>query len=416
MLPKRRNILIALLLLAVCAGIAAVAVPRLFPGLGRRSIAFVHAWPGKAESGLTVSRTTVSTLADGARLLLDRDGVWIAWYRLAGRGGDPPAETAPEIETGDQVLLLRHAAESGDKKVFEQCLAWLTDHRTDGSGRLVDSAGSPATNQVTLDALRAMAEGYSAWGGRDLAASIRSLSDALLASGGILGVPADARVTLPGPTPTPPWVGTPEQQGGGTSAPSQPVSSSGERAYCALAGLDLYTMRLLSAVDARWSAAADATLAALQGAFAGDTFPLYLAGADPETGSPVPYAGDTATIDTLQTLLTVLHLCEAGEQRAESIAWIRRTLYNEGAIARSYWIVSGEPSDLEEDPAVYAVAARIARVLRDPELYQLATDRLQWHIADLRTSQAYGTVFRETQEGRIEVYAADNAWALLAME
>jgi len=416
MLPRRRNILIALLLLAVCAGIAAVAVPRLFPGIGRREIAFDHTWPGKAEAGLTVSRTTVSALADGAGALLDRDGVWIAWHRLPGRGGDPPAETAPEIETGDQVLLLRRAAETGDRKTFEQCFAWLSGHRTDDSGRLVDAEGWPAENQVALDALRAMAEGYSAWGGRDLAAAIRSLSDALLASGGTLGVPADARVALPGPTPTPSWVGTPEREGEGTVAPTETGTSSGARAYCALAGLDLYTMRLLSAVDARWNAAADAALAAIQGAYAGDTLPLYLAGADPATGSPVPYAGDTATIDTLQTLLTVLHLCEAGEQRPESIAWIRRTLYNEGAIARAYRIVSGEPSDTAEDPAVYAVAARIARVLRDPELYRLATDRLRWHIADLRTSQAYGTVFRETAEGRIEVRAADNAWALLAME
>ncbi len=416
MLPKRRNILIALLLLAVCAGIAAVAVPRLFPGLGRRDVAFEHTWPGKAESGLTVSRTTVAALSESARALLERDGVWIAWHLLAGRGDDPPAETAREIDTGDQVLLLRHAVETGDRKGFERQLAWLLAYRTDGDGRLVDFDGSPATNQITLDALRAMAEGYSAWGGRDLAAAIRSLSDALLEAGGALGVPADARVELPGPTPTPPWVGTPDREGGGSSTPSEPGTSAGARAYCALAGLDLYTMRLLSAVDARWNAAADAALAAIRGAYAGDTFPLYLAGADPSTGSPVPYAGDTATIDTLQSLLTVLHLCEAGEQRAESIAWIRRTLYNEGAIARAYRIVSGEPSDTAEDPAVYAVAARIARVLHDPELYRLATDRLRWHIADLRTSQAYGTVFRETEEGRIEVRAADNAWALLAME
>jgi hypothetical protein len=47
-------------------------------------------------------------------------------------------------------------------------------------------------------------------------------------------------------------------------------------------------MRLLSAVDARWNAAADAALAAIQGAYAGDTLPMYLAGADPATGSPVP--------------------------------------------------------------------------------------------------------------------------------
>ncbi|NLN46703.1 MAG: hypothetical protein GX153_09095, partial [Clostridiaceae bacterium] len=150
MLPKQRNILIALLLLAVCAGIAAVAVPRLFPGLGRRDIAFVHTWPGKAAPGLSVSRTTVSTLADGIQNLLEKDGVWTAWHRLAGRGGDPPAESAPEFETGDQVLLLRLAAETGDRKAFEQRLDWLAIHRTDGDGRLVDADGSPATNQVTL--------------------------------------------------------------------------------------------------------------------------------------------------------------------------------------------------------------------------------------------------------------------------
>ncbi len=410
---KLRTALVALAVLTGLACLTVWAAPRLFPPLARREIVWAHSWPGRGQSGFTAPRATVTALATGASRLLDRDGAWSQWYRFWPREDQASAETAPEQATADQVLRLRHAVESGDRSIFKNLSAWLLNQRVDASGGCLEADGSPADNRVALDLLRALAEAHHAWGGSDTAAWIRRAATALYTTDSWVGLPADAGAVLPGPTPTPPWVASPS-----VSRPVTPTPHPEEekRAYCQLAGLDVYTMRLLAAVDTRWQVAADAALAAIQNAYIGDALPLYLAGADPQDGATVPYAGDTATVDTLQALLVVMHLCEVDAARAESLAWIRRTLYNDGQLARSYFIVSGAAADLTEDPQVYAVIARVARMTHDEELYQLAIGRLTWHIADLRTSLAYGTVFRQTGDGPIEVRAADNAWALLALE
>ncbi len=420
MVERRKKTLFLVAAGLVAAAGLGVAAWFLVPGLRPSGPEFPHAWPGKAQNGYTASRTAVSALSSGAGSLLGTDGVWMSWHRLAGKAGVPPAEKSAQADTGDQVLLLRHAAESGDQGDFQRLYKYLTEQRTDPSGRLLESDGRPAGNRASLDALRAMAEAYSAWGGKDLAAEIRRGSGALLDAGGRLGVPPDADVVLPGPSPTPVNLSTPTPAptASGTSGPSTAAATAAPqtRPYCALAGLDLYAMRLLSAIDTRWEPAAAASLEAIRSAYIGTALPLYRAGADPVTGSTVAYAGDSPVVDTMDALLVVLHLCEVGEQRSESIAWIRRGLYNDGEICSSYAIVSGEPFDRSENPAVYAVVARIARILGDEELYNLAADRLLWHVADLRTSPAYGTVFRETEDGRIEILASDNAWALLGLD
>lgn len=390
----------------------------LFPGLRPGTVEYAHTWPGRAREGFAVSRVTVAALSDGADRLLAQGGEWASWHRIAGKGGVPPAETSPFTSTADQVLRLRHAVESDDRGEASDLIDFLARERMDMEGRLLEADGLPVRNLIALDAVRALAEAYTAWGVRSWSDIAVRISGSLLDGGGRLGVPSDSNVALPGPTPTPVTLTTPTPGPGGTATPVPTTTAASERPlrpYCALAGLDVYTMQLMSKADAQWESARTAALEAIRTAYIGDALPLYLAGADPDTGLPVPYAGDEPVVDTLDSLLVILHLCEAGEQRAESIAWIRAALYNDGVLRSSYDIVTGEPHDTAENPAAYAVVARIARILDDSELYRLATERLAWHIADLRSSAAYGTVFRETADGRIEVRAYDNAWALLGM-
>lgn len=399
----------AVLLLAFAAWLA-------IPGLRTRGPVFLHAWPGRAGTGYTASRLTVTNLASGADALLGSDGVWRSWQRLAGRSGTPPAVSSDTVGTDDQVLLMRRSVESGNRTAFQEIFRYLRDKRTGTDGRLLGADGAPADNRVALDALRAMAEAYSAWGGKDVEKAIRSASGALLGSGGNQGLPADAALNLPGPSPTPGTLISPTPAAAASPTPAVTGIPVQTRPFVLLAGLDLYTMKLLSSIDARWEQAATSSLAVIKSAFLDEILPLYRAGTDPATGTVIPYTGDKPVVDTLSSLIVILHLCETGAQRAESVAWIRQCLYNDGAIYASYAIVSGDPFDRTENPACYAVAARIARILEDKDLYGLATARLTWQIADLRSSPAYGTVFRTTADGLVEVRAADNAWALLGLD
>lgn len=418
MVPKAKKTLLAWASAIVVLAAVSAAAWLWIPGLRPQGLSFAHTWPGRAKEGYSASRSAVANLSEGAARLLESgpEGTWTSWHRLAGRNGTPPAISSGRVETGDQALLLLHAAETDDRAGFMKMFQFLEERRTGPDNRLLSADGGTAGNLESLCMLRAMAEGYSRWGGRELSDAIRRYSDGLLETSGLTGIPADTDLLLPGPSPTPASLTTPTPgpTAAATSIPSSTVPQF--RPYVRLAGADFYTMELLAAVDIRWQKASELCLDAASSAFVSPTLPLYRAGIDPANGSVVPYASSTPAIDTMDSLLVILHLCEVGEQRAESIAWIRQKLFNDGMLHASYSIVTGESDGLAENPAIYGVIARIARILEDEDFYKLAADRLAWHMADLRTSPAYGTVFRDTEDGLVEVRAADNAWALLGLE
>ncbi len=258
----------------------------LFPGLRPGTVEYAHTWPGRAREGFAVSRVTVAALSDGADRLLAQGGEWASWHRIAGKGGVPPAETSPFTSTADQVLRLRHAVESDDRGEASDLIDFLARERMDMEGRLLEADGLPVRNLIALDAVRALAEAYTAWGVRSWSDIAVRISGSLLDGGGRLGVPSDSNVALPGPTPTPVTLTTPTPGPGGTATPVPTTTTAASerplRPYCALAGLDVYTMQLMSKADARWESARTAALEAIRTAYIGDALPLYLEGADPE--------------------------------------------------------------------------------------------------------------------------------------
>lgn len=343
-----------------------------------------------------------------------------AWYQPAGRLGKPAAIQARECLAADQLRYGQYLLEQGKRQAF---IKWWQGFRTSFvtrentiSSSLADQ--EPAAGQTSefwrnnFAALRLLAQSCAKWPDRQRQAELKNLSGVLLAmSSG--GIPADFSAIVPTTAPTlnPAATPTPKPQATPTpSAAEEPLLD-----VLRLASLDLYTMQQMAQLDAAWQARYEHYLPIVLAGYLGDRLPLYAFGYDENQQGYLPFNGDSPAVDTGEALLTVLRLCEAGQDVTRSLSWIRDQLYNERAIYTAYHIAQGSAASTEECVPAYAVVARIARIIGDPGLYAAAVDRLLWHQATSQRSEVLSLVFRQDEAGLIRVLAEDNTWALLAI-
>ena len=208
----------------------------------------------------------------------------------------------------------------------------------------------------------------------------------------------------PSATPTPKPVVTPAATDSGSFLP-----------VLRLASVDLFTLQQLAVLDVRWQALYDRYLPLIQSGYLGDDLPLYALGINQAAGTYLYFTGDSPSINTEEALMTLLHLCETGQDQERSLNWLRDQMFNQHAIYMSYHITQGQPTSNQESLKAYAIVARIARIKGDRDLYDAAISRLLWHQATSITSEALSAVFRTDSAGLIYVFAADNSWALLSL-
>ncbi len=356
------------------------------------------------------------------KLLKSNDtGLFASTFRLAGPFGEPAAVLSEIYRSGDQLLYGQYLLEQKQQKAF---FDWWNDFAatcltTDG---LVRAQAGMTDDQVVVDAdfwrvnlatLRLLAQSCKQWPDVTLQDSMRRLSDRLLTLGS-KRFAADYTATIPTPQPSPIFEATPTPKPTTTPAATEAGDSL---PVLRLASLDLYTMQQLAAFDNRWQALFDRALLIVQNGYISDDLPLFaLAYVEDQT---VPgylnFDGDAPVINTEEALLTLLHLCEIGQENPRSISWLRDQMFNEHAIFESYHIVQGQATSSQECLQGYAIIARIARIEGDSDLYQAAINRLLWHQATSPSSDALSAIFREDNQKLISILASDNAWALLAM-
>ncbi|MEC0168684.1 hypothetical protein [Paenibacillus graminis] len=135
-----------------------------------------------------------------------------------------------------------------------------------------------------------------------------------------------------------------------------------------------------------------------------DSFPFYETRYDYHAG-----AYSSENINTVESLLSILHLAEMGEHKPASIRYIKEqvtagTLY--GQYSRD-----GKPLNDIRSTAIYALAAMIGAEVGDDSLYQAAIARMnEFQIRDA-DSPLFGG-FGNTDTG--QAYSFDNLMALLA--
>lgn len=359
-----------------------------------------------------------------ARLLtlLGRDGQLLAWYRLPGRTGRPPGESAPYALAADQLRYGQYLLEQDRRKAFQEWWLYFRRQWLNDSGDVrerlfslpadTDDGSSPAGwLRENLLLARILAQSCSLWPDQARLEDLHKLSALLLpvlADSGFTEqtayVPVTAPVLDPGATPTPKPPVTP------TPDPDREQALDVLR----LASLDLFAMQALVLIDPAWQSILDTSRERVIAGYLNDALPLYAWAWQP-SGGYLPFAGSQPLIDTEEAMATILHLCEVGIIPQTSISWIRDQLYNHTVLYAAYHAGQGSAAVKQESHAVYAMVARIARIIQDEALYRAAVDRLLWHQATSRTSPALSAFFRETANDEIFVWAADNTWALLAL-
>ncbi|MEA4888937.1 MAG: hypothetical protein VB070_05695 [Clostridiaceae bacterium] len=360
--------------------------------------------PGAAQgeaAAMVQPEETANALESRMKLLLEQDGRMASWYQLAGKTGTPAAERANDFQAADQLLYGQYLLEQARETEF---LAWWQTYRS--------AYGHDDDWRSNLSALRLLACSVTLWPGEERIAVLKQQSDSLLTKLAA-GFPADYQAAVPTAKPTLDPAATPTPKPLATPTPD--ASDEVQLDVLRLASLDLYAMRQMAPLDERWQTHYDQALKLINQGYLNDDLPLYAWAYQTEQQGYLFYQNDTPAIRTEEALLTLLHLCEVGQAPQRSLSWLKDQLYNQRALYEYYHIVQGSPIGGQECLPAYAIAARIARITGDDDLYRQAVECLLRHQATSKTSAALSALFRQTEDERIWVWAHDNVWALLAL-
>lgn len=145
----------------------------------------------------------------------------------------------------------------------------------------------------------------------------------------------------------------------------------------------------------------------LKNGYISDEFPFYHKNYQYKTKKYV----DGDSINVIESLLSILYLSEIGEEKEESIQFIKDAV-STGTLYNAY-NEKGVPVDRSQSAASYAIAAMIAREIGDEKLYQQAMMIVSnFQIAD-KTSPIYGGI---GDQNTLQVYSFNNLMSALAYD
>ncbi|MDR0267989.1 hypothetical protein [Paenibacillus sp.] len=142
----------------------------------------------------------------------------------------------------------------------------------------------------------------------------------------------------------------------------------------------------------------------IQNGYLSDKFPFYETRYHYDTGT---YRSEG--INTVESVLTILTLSEAGLQHPESISYLKDHVKN-GTLYGQY-DKNGTPQNQIQSTAIYAITSMIGSVLHDIDLYKDSIKQMEkYRVAD-KTSPLYGG-FGDSATN--QAFSFDNLMALLA--
>ncbi|MBE9913990.1 hypothetical protein G8C92_08080 [Paenibacillus donghaensis] len=174
--------------------------------------------------------------------------------------------------------------------------------------------------------------------------------------------------------------------------------------FVTLCYIDLTTLKRLPIPAKQQTALTENMLKIIQNGYLSDAFPFY------ETR--YHYGTDTYRsegINTVESVLTILTLSEAGLEHPESIAYLKEHVKN-GTLYGQY-DKNGIPQNQIQSTAIYAITAMIGSVLGDLDLYDDSIKQMEKYRVNDKTSPLYGGFGEPATK---QAFSFDNLMALLA--
>ncbi|MNO41418.1 hypothetical protein D3C76_315920 [compost metagenome] len=174
--------------------------------------------------------------------------------------------------------------------------------------------------------------------------------------------------------------------------------------FVTLCYIDLGTLRKLSISSELRGILLHNMDGILEEGYLSDSFPFYETRFDYHTGV---YSSEN--INTVESLLSILHLTETGRQKPASIRYIKEQV--EAGTLYGQYSRDGKPLNDIRSTAIYALAAMIGAEAGDDSLYRAGIARMNEFQTRDADSPLFGG-FGNTDTG--QAYSFDNLMALLA--
>lgn len=294
-----------------------------------------------------------------------------------------------DLATGHDVLsesyglLMMRAVLKDDRTLFDHCNSYLTENLWNGeilSWRKNSSSDEYSSVNAAVDDLRiiqALILGYDTWRDKTLYRQARKMAGKLYRHNVQDGYFIDTY-----------------------DANAQMKVENATLCY-----QNLYAFRLLGKMDFRWNKVYENALELLQEGYLEGALPLYQTRKNLRTDQY-----ETEEINSIESLLTVLHLVEVGKAQPQTLEWIKQQV-SAGALFSRYDRETGEPTTEFQSTAAYAISAIIGAKTGDMVLCQTAIERMNLYQVRDENSEIFGA-YGEPQSKT--VYSFDNLYALLA--
>lgn len=174
--------------------------------------------------------------------------------------------------------------------------------------------------------------------------------------------------------------------------------------FVTLCYIDLKTLQLMELPEGQQEQLVDEMTDRIQHGYLSDAFPFYETRYDYKTNS---YTSEK--INTVESLLTILHLAETSRHNAASIQFIKEHVAD-GKLYGQY-TRDGKPASDVRSTAIYAITAMIGAEIGDPELYDDSMKRMNEFKVQDAGHPFYGAF---GDSGTEAAYSFDNLMALLA--
>lgn len=175
--------------------------------------------------------------------------------------------------------------------------------------------------------------------------------------------------------------------------------------FITLCYVDFKTLLRIPAADAReQNRFIEQMSNIVRNGYISDVFPFYETSYNYERGT---YS--TGSIRTVESMLTVLALAEAGQHEEASVRFIKEKVLGDALYGE--YSRDGEPLTDIQSTAIYAIAAMIGSETGDRELYEGAIHRMEAYRVEAADNPLHGGFGDPVT---LQAYSFDNLMALLA--